>query len=61
MISTHSTKDADIIISILQTEKLRLKYVSRLDHFMLIAAIITSALRFNFKIPNPWYYLISYQ
>lgn len=47
---THTTKEADITSSVLQTEKLRLKYVSLLDHLMLLAVILTSDIEFKFKI-----------
>lgn len=50
VISTHTTKEADITSSVLQTEKLRLKYLSLLDHIMLLAAILTSDLGFKFEI-----------
>lgn len=39
--STHSTKEADINISILQTEK-RNKNMSRFDHLMLLSDIVTT-------------------
>lgn len=39
--STYSTKEADINISILQTEK-RNKNMSRFDHLMLLSDIVTT-------------------